>query len=200
MLSAVTRTNGPAGNFIKIVVLATSKLSFTGRAMVLNATVKVVLNWKLEMLALNGMETCPASPCGVMSNEPLPPESLRISVPSLWSERPRFATATRTTFLFAKVVICWKVKSARTVTSRMVNATFVPETSRNGPATKSMVTVVPPTLNDSLTATFVLLIFTPNVPEKLTPEMFWMATVALSCPANPSGVMRREPVPLDTRT
>ena len=180
VLFAVTRTNGPAGSFIWIVVAPTSKLSLTGSAMVLNATVNVVLKVKLEMAALNGIETWPANPCGVMSSEPLPPESAKISVPSLTKDRPRLATATRTTFVFDLVVVCEKAKSPRTVKPRTVKLMFVPETSMNGPATMSMLTVVPPTSNDSFTAALVLLIFTPNVPEKLTSEMFWIATVALT--------------------
>ena len=76
---------------------------------------------------------------------------------------------------------------------------FNPSTRRYGPAWSCIETVSPPTVNDSLTATFVLLMDSESVPPSVTPGMFTF-TVPLNFPAIPAAVRMNAPWPLVSDT
>ena len=141
--------------------------------------------------------TRPASPAEVITNSPLPFDTVTKSVVPSPRATFTFDNATLTT-RFGTTPVASKLKSPLMRWLRMLALTPFPSTRTNGPIGKVSVVGIPATSNVSFTTAFVLLIETLN--EALISTFgIVTATSPLMRPASPADVMMKTPSPLFTR-
>ena len=128
-------------------------------------------------------------PCVRMTKSPLPFDTVTKSVVPSPMPKRTFESEMRTTFLALAplpVVNCSKAKLPLSERPNRPRFRLVPSTRMNLPCGRSIVVLVPPTVNVSVTGASSVFTFRPSVPLSVTPGTF-IATVPLSDPAMPFG-------------
>ena len=100
--------------------------------------------------------------------------------------------ATFTVFMPSGLLTCSNAMLPLRLWPAMPRFTFNPSTRTYGPAWTFTLTVSPPTMNDSFTAAFVLLMDTESVPVRVTLGMLTLM-VPLNWPAIPALVRMNAP-------
>ncbi len=144
--------------------------------------------------------TFPARPWAVIKKLPSPAVSFTMSLLPSFNAKTTSVAPTRTMVSPASLTSLSNAKSPVNVWPRIVNSMPVPSTRKYGPAGRFKSMVFEPTVNCSLTDTFVVFTDKPKVPANETSGMFSRATVASSFPASPEAVTMNDPVPLVTDT